>query len=77
MRHEMRARAITACLLLTAFGGGCGGAEEPSDLPGDYSEIIASETDCEQLQAIFDTAEGGGLPDVMVAADERMSEVDC
>lgn len=55
---------------------GCAASEEP-DLPGEYAEIIASETDCQALQDIFDTAERAGLTDVMVAADERMGEVGC
>ena len=66
-------------------------AVEQQELPGDYAEIIASETDCAVLQDIFDqaatTADGRrdagdlegarGFTAVMGAADDRMSEVGC
>lgn len=68
-----------------------GAAESGDELPGDYAEIIASESDCSDLQEIFDTADNAaqGRRDagdveeaeqftaVMVAADERMREVGC
>lgn len=67
-------------------------AEESGEgLPGDYAEIIASETDCGELQAIFDVADNAGegrrevgdleraeeFTAVMSAVDERMEEVGC
>lgn len=72
----MRATGTIAAVLLLAA---CG-SEEPEELPGDYTQIIASEDDCTELQEIFDTADQSNMDaraDVMAAADERMAEVGC
>lgn len=77
----MRRAAACAVLLLAGCGNGATtDTEGPAELPGAYAEIIASETDCDALQEIFDTVEGStldGREDVMAAADERMAEVGC
>lgn len=77
-------RQVTMCLIaagLVACSSGTNeGRAEEQELPGDYSEIIASEDDCTELQAIFDTADQSNMDakaDVMAATDDRMSEVGC
>lgn len=80
-------RYVVVALLLA----GCGGASQDAELPGNYAQVIESETDCAELQSVFDQAEQTGearreagdvdtarqYTAVMQAADAKMRQIGC